>query len=579
MRFVWWFVAACAAVVPSWAKVVYETGFEYNMQLPPGWAIQSYAPGPDWGFGGNPDDWHMRVRYGAAEQDEWLLSPVLDLSNESGIKVQFWQWFRTLGNGVGQLRVSVDGGSTWETVVEYSSDYFGEPIVPVPQASGKRAVRFCWRYLAAFDYQWDVDDVRILSEVPVDLGVTRVLGPSPDDYVRQGASLVVRVVFKNEGNQPSPAGSVVFSLGGPSWSGPLPSGIPSGDTLALSFTLPGSLVTAGDKTLAIRVQATGDAVSANDTLSVGPLHVIDWFPSPGTVLVNFDDPADSSLFVSLLQARGETYDCWNRKAGYLDRNLYGLEAWRVVVFTETELYPSLPEQLSLMRFLDQPSPGLKRGLVLSGDQWLHFAQVGVVSSELVESYLRLQTRGSYTQPMPNLFPVPGNILGLSQIYTTSAQTAGVLAPHPQLSGASVVLTYDEARQFGAMAAIRTPHYLAVAAGFEWGQLVVHQEQVALAGTCLDWLRAARGEVPSTGQLRLEVSPNPATDRLVLRLAEPPREVVVASLWDVGGRKAAQWSLASARQEVALPASLASGTYCLVLDTGSRRGACPVVVCR
>lgn len=548
------------------AKTVYETGFETNPDLPPGWAIESHGPGPDWGWGGNPEDWHMRVRYGAGDQDEWLLSPVFNLSGETGIKVQFWQWFRTFGNGVGQLRVSIDGGQTWQTVVEYDSDQFAEPIVPVPQANGQASVRFCWRYLASFDNQWDVDDVRVTSEVPVDMRVKAAQGPSSDDYLRVGAPLVAQVIVMNEGNASSPQGSLAFAFGGQTWTGNLPSGIAPGDTVALSFTVPGSLfATVGDGTLTVIASVPGDAVASNDTLRVSPLHVIDWFPSPGTVLVHYDDPADSALFVSILNARGVPYDCWYSKDGYLDRNLYGLEAWRVVCFGETEAYPTAAEQFSLMRFLDQPAPGLKRGLMIAGHDWLAFYANGVVSAQLVEIYLRMGGGTPYLQDMPSLFPVSGNVLGFDRVVSTNATFPDIVTTNPQLPGASLVLTYDEARQSGAMAAVRAPSYQAIAAGFDWGQLLVQDEQVALAGACVDWMLAAKADRAVGEAFRLDVAPNPATDRFVIRLPEPVSSAsAVANLLDMAGRQAASWRFTSSTAELRLPRAVSAGAYCLVV---------------
>ncbi|MCU0612186.1 MAG: choice-of-anchor J domain-containing protein [Candidatus Eisenbacteria bacterium] len=573
---------ALVSVGAASAKTVYETGFENELQLPPGWAIESHGPGDDWGFGGNPQDWHMRARYGTTgEQDEWLLSPVLDLSGETGISVQFWQWFRTFGSGVGQLRVSV-GGGPWETLVEYDSDQFGEPVISVPQAGGQSSVRFCWRYLASLDYQWDVDDVRVMSEVAVDVRVVSTRGPRADDHIRQGADLPARVVFRNEGSQPTPEGTVRFTVGAEAWNGTIPAGIATGDTLAVSFLVPGQLLGgAGDLELIVVADMPGDAVAANDTLRVGPLHVTTQFPNPGTVLLNYDDPADSALFAGLLLARGESYDCWNRRAGGLERNLYGLDGWRVVCFTETEIYPSISEQYALMRFLDQPAPGLKRGLLISGDEWVRFYDTGSVAAEFVEVYLRMGGGQEYPQEMPTLFPVPDNLLGFDRIVTTSASRPDIVKPNPELPGAVQILTYDQEQTAGAMAGVRTPSYQAIATGFEWGQLIVGDEQAGLAGSCADWLLAARSRPAVGDAFRLDVAPNPATDRLCLSVPDVGPDGGTASLVDLAGRRAAAWLLPTAGAlELRLPMGITAGAYCLVVAPGTGehlRG--PIVVWR
>ncbi|MBN1426724.1 choice-of-anchor J domain-containing protein [Candidatus Fermentibacteria bacterium] len=565
MRVFLWIVML---VVAAQAVVVYETGFEAYPDLPPGWAIESYGPGPDWGFGGNPQDWHMRVRFGdGGDQDEWLISPVFDLSGSQGVSVQFWQWFRTLGNGVGQLRVSTDGGATWVTVIEYGTDQAGEPEVAVPQANGHANVRFCWRYLASNDYQWDVDDVRIHAQVPVDMTILGARGPSSGDYVRQGADLVARLVLRNLGNQSSPAATLRFTTGQGGSQASIPSGIAPGDSLAVSFTVPGSLFSAvGDHGLIAVVSAPGDAVGTNDTLEIAPLHVIDWFPSPATTLLNFTDPADSALFASVLEARGEQYDSWNRLIDGAFANLYGLDAWRVVCFAEAGAYPALSAQFAMMRFLDQPAPGLRRGLLMAGDEWVHLTETGAVVPEFMD-YLGMVSGGQITADMPTLFPVPGNALGFSQAMATNAVLPDVLAPNPTMPNASLVLTYDEAHNFGAMGTYRTPSYQTIAAGFEFGQLIVYDEQVLAAGACVDWMLAAKAQSSVGDALRLGIAPNPASGRLFLRVPEAVcAEGAQVSLVDMAGRRSAAWRLKDrGAAELRLPDNVRAGAYCLVVS--------------
>jgi hypothetical protein len=479
------------------ARVIYETGFENDGQVPADWTIESHAPGPDWTVGGNPDDWHMRCRFGRAdEQDEWLISPSLDLSEDEGVKVQFWHWFQTLGEGVAQVRVSVNGGQSWDILAEYDTKQFGEPVLLVPEADGQPDVRFCWRYLADLDHQWEIDDIRITAEVPVDMSVVGTEGPTAGDYIPRGRDLQVRVVLTNFGSRPSPTSRVCFSTSQGVHDASLPSGIPPGESTRVPFMIPGALVAAsGNESLSIVVVADDDAVASNDSLVVASLYLIDEFDPTGVVLLNYDDAADSSLFAPLLEARGISYDCWNRRLGGEERNLYGLEAWQLVVFSENEIYPAQAEQYSLMRGLDRATSQKRSCLAVSGDNWMRFYSTAVVSSSLVEQYLRLSDGKEYRETFPSIYPVPGNALGVEKIMLTDAEYPDILSPNPALPGAEICLAYDEGNESGALAAIQTTNHAAIAIGFEWKQLIRHDEQIYLAGACLDWLLSQKGTGP------------------------------------------------------------------------------------
>jgi hypothetical protein len=514
----------------------------------------------------------MRVRFGqTGEQDEWLLSPALDLSEDKGISLQFWHWFQTLGEGVAQVRVSIDGGQSWSTMVEYSAQQFGEPVLLVPEADGQPDVRFCWRYLADLDHQWEVDDVRIMAEVPVDMAITGIEGPTAGDYVPSGRNLQIRVVFVNFGSQSSPPSLVVFSTSQGTYEASLPSGLAPDESTAVSFMIPSSLVAvSGDETLTVVVSAGDDAEATNDSLIVTPIRVSDEFNEPGLVLLNYDDVADSALFAPLLEGSSITYDCWNRRLGGSERNLYGLEAWRLVVFTENEIYPALAEQYSLMRGLDLATSDNKSGLVISGDNWLRFYSTGAVSATLVEQYLRLAGGAEYADPFPSLYPIPQNTLGLEQIMLTDAEYPDILSPNPDLPGAETCLTYDEGNQSGGLAVVQTENYAAIALGLEWKQLIRFDEQVYLAGACLDWLLTLGGMGPSGEAVPLpafRIGTNPADDRLVLNLLSAGEEVFpTANLLDMGGMRAMRWELFPENgTELALPGFVRSGAYCLVLD--------------
>ncbi len=577
----------CASLLGvAQTKIVYETGFENDGELPPGWAIESHGPGPDWEVGGNQNNRFMRVRFGpGGEQDEWLVSPSLDLTEEQGIKLVFQNYFSTVGEGVAQVRLSLDGGGSWETLIEFDENAADQnQEVLVPQADGQPDVAFCWRYLAYGDDKWEIDNVRLFSEVPVDMSITGVYGPSSGDCLRRGSDIMVRLVVENLGSESSPGSTIHFATGQGSAHETLMGGLPAGESLAVTFTVPGSLFAApGDEALSVVVETDGDGVASNDSLIVDPLHVMDIFAQPARLLLNFDSPADSTLFAGVLEARGIPFDSWNRRSGGGESNLYGLDAWQVVCFTETEIYPALPEQYALMRFLDSASGSTKRSLLISGDEWLRYYHTfGSVLAEFVEAYLRLTGGEEFSDQNPDLYPFSGNALGIDRTISTSAPRPDILAPHSDYPGAEVCMSYDQDFEFGALAAVRQSYYSAVVTGFEWGQLITVDDQQYLAGVCIDWLFAAGADAP-TGQMRPEyhLAPNPSQGRMFLRVpehgAEGPFE---ATLVDLAGRRTARWT-GDGAEVVALdiPQGVSSGVYCLIMDADRERWSGTVILQR
>src|SRR5690606_982750 len=67
-----------------------------------------------------------------------------------------------LGTGEsGDVDVSIDGGTTWETLASFSSDTTGESVLPMPSAAHQPEVQVRFHYTGSWDYWWQVDDVFI----------------------------------------------------------------------------------------------------------------------------------------------------------------------------------------------------------------------------------------------------------------------------------------------------------------------------------------------------------------------------------------------------------------------------------
>jgi subtilisin family serine protease len=123
--------------------------------------------------------------YGSGgSQDTSLVSPVVDLTAVTAPVIRFNQDFYWLGSDRADVELSIDGGTTWTSVLQQAAAARGPRVttVPIPQAAGQARVQVRFHYYdASYEWWWQVDNVLIGTEVacePVDGGL--VLGHVKD---------------------------------------------------------------------------------------------------------------------------------------------------------------------------------------------------------------------------------------------------------------------------------------------------------------------------------------------------------------------------------------------------------------
>lgn len=177
---------------------------------PPGWTVVNNTTGGGWVFtddhnrgnltGGEGgfaivDSDHLGV---GKTQDTELRSPVLDLSTSNSPSVGFNHDFRAFPNSFADLDLSIDGGTTWTTLVHNVNSARGPRFdqLPIPQAAGQPAVQVRWRYVGTFGWWWEVDNVFIGQRgcAPIPGGL--VLGRITD--ANTGAGLNGATVTSND---------------------------------------------------------------------------------------------------------------------------------------------------------------------------------------------------------------------------------------------------------------------------------------------------------------------------------------------------------------------------------------------
>lgn len=123
---------------------------------------------------------------GATDMDEWLITPVVDLTGLEDVHLHYSDE-AILEFGPVQVLISLDGGSTWSTVFQYTDGanddepgvqdagwndeegaFYQERVLAVPQADGENNVKFAWYYggHASDDHYWAIDNIMVTAWDP-----------------------------------------------------------------------------------------------------------------------------------------------------------------------------------------------------------------------------------------------------------------------------------------------------------------------------------------------------------------------------------------------------------------------------
>jgi len=175
--------------------------------------------------GGNPDS----LGFGPvpAPHTSELVSPIIDLTNETAVALQFNQFYRNFQSTT-SVAWSNDGGATWSDPIIVNDD------IPVNEATARDDVQFVrlfgaggtdqFRVKFTFDgdyYFWIVDDVQIKRRDSYDLEMGIISGaPNYVTPSSQVDSIFFGAVVSNPGNADQTDVRVTATVDGPtgSWS-------------------------------------------------------------------------------------------------------------------------------------------------------------------------------------------------------------------------------------------------------------------------------------------------------------------------------------------------------------------------
>ena len=482
---------------------------------PPGWVVESQAAGPDWTLAGNPSDYWSRVegRYSEDPMDERLISPTVDCTGyTTGLVLKWWNIYRTVPMGAstshGYIDISTDGGTAWTTLKSYSTQdvYLNPDSVLVPQAANQPQVTFRWRYEApdpTLRMYWEVDDLRFEATASHDVGVDSLMGPSANDRVRAGAAVRVWVRVRNY------TGDTETDI--PVTCGSSPAGFSSSTTVTLagnesamvSFPDLWNVPASGTYTLTATTSLPGDGDATNNASSSAGIVPVS-FAAGNAVLLSWQDATERDEYQAALAANSVGYDSWDRST---NGNLYGLDAWSTVIFAEQAgYYPALPEQISLMRYLDEGSED--RGptfLLISGNNLGYYYSIGTLKAEFFQTYLHATSDGDVVSPSGNqtYSAAPCAYIGMTEdtdqirVSQTSDDEIGAVA------GAETLYVWQwEPTPFPVAIQYASPVSEHVFLGFQFDELRFAAERNALMGQILAWFA---GPSPPAGMGTVSIS--------------------------------------------------------------------------
>ncbi|MBS4014067.1 MAG: S8 family serine peptidase [Bacteroidetes bacterium] len=130
------------------------------------WQIGTHTSGLS-GTGGNYAFLNSDGYGSGSSQNSDLVTPIMDLSAYTNVRLEFKHYFREYTGSSGKLFYSINGGASWVQIQQWSVTTanpvsFSQVISAV---EGQAAVRFKWNYTGSWGYYWDIDDIAITGDV------------------------------------------------------------------------------------------------------------------------------------------------------------------------------------------------------------------------------------------------------------------------------------------------------------------------------------------------------------------------------------------------------------------------------
>ena len=227
-------VTADFEVIPDVPQVMFENDFESvsGDKFPfHGWTVKAQDTNStwkqytyyNWKYEGN-DSKHAYITNDEAAQDEYLISPVVDLSATRDGVLTFDFAYGEYGiknkTFTATVEVSTDGGKTWNAIWNFQDSYTGQQAsnyiisgsaeVPVPAEYNVAGVQFAFRYVHPNEDttgQLAIDNVKLMAvetgeaaqkyTIAATAGEGGSITPNGDVSVKEGASQTFAITADN----------------------------------------------------------------------------------------------------------------------------------------------------------------------------------------------------------------------------------------------------------------------------------------------------------------------------------------------------------------------------------------------
>lgn len=149
-------------------KSLFETSFE-NDPFAEGWSVQTvgagwlHQPAFEVYTSVHTGSYSMAHLDDIGTQDDWLISPLITLPDESNIILSFWELSMFVEYiGTHEVAVTTDGGSTWVQIISTIPEQyqFNQIIYSLRNYAGQ-SIQIGWHYTGNYSDQWFIDDVEV----------------------------------------------------------------------------------------------------------------------------------------------------------------------------------------------------------------------------------------------------------------------------------------------------------------------------------------------------------------------------------------------------------------------------------